>query len=343
MFSLDGARWRVVSLLALLVASGLYLWGHVAAVDDDEELAVLRRDTFIPISMEITQPIPVALKLDAAKVALGRELFNDARLSSDGTIACVSCHRPDLGGADGRVHSIGVHGAEGGINAPTVYNSAFNFVQFWDGRAATLEAQMDGPVNHPKEMGSSWPAIVRRLGQDEHYRAAFAALYRDEVSVAHIKDAIATFERSLYTPNSRFDRYLRGEPNALNEQETRGYQAFQQYGCVTCHQGINLGGNMYERMGLMADYFGDRGHLTEADYGRYNLTHKEADRYYFRVPSLRNVAQTAPYFHDGSAVQLRDAVAVMAKYQLGREIPDQDADAIVAFLGTLSGAPGGQP
>lgn len=344
MRSWNRARLRAIWLLLPLLAGGLYLWWTVAAVDDDEEHTVLRRESFIPTSMEITQPIPADLKFDARKVRLGGELFNDARLSVDGTIACASCHVLSKGGADGLTHSIGVHGAEGAINAPTVLNSAFNFVQFWDGRAATLEAQMDGPVNHPKEMGSSWPAITVKLHDDEHYRRVFAELYPDAITVANIKDAIATFERALLTPNSRFDRYLRGKQDALNEQELRGYNAFQHYGCITCHQGINLGGNMYERMGLMADYFGDRGHLTEADYGRYNLTHQEADRYYFRVPSLRNVAQTAPYFHDGSALQLRDAVAVMAKYQLGRKIPEQDAEAIVAFLHTLTGEyPGSQP
>lgn len=336
MLSFYGTRLRVL-LLLLLAVIALLLWWNVAAVDADEQIAVLRRETFIPISMDITQPIPTHIKFDARKVALGRELFNEKRLSIDDTIACASCHVMSKGGADGMAHSIGVHGAEGAINAPTVLNSAFNFSQFWDGRAATLEAQMDGPVNHPKEMGSSWSAITIKLINDEHYRKAFESIYRDAVTVTNIKDAIASFERTLLTPDSRFDRYLRGDKASLTSYELRGYEAFQNYGCITCHQGINLGGNMYERMGLMADYFGDRGHLTEADYGRYNLTHQEADRYYFRVPGLRNVARTAPYFHDGSTAELGDAVKIMAKYQLGREMPTQDADAVVAFLRSLDG------
>ncbi|MEQ1916659.1 MAG: cytochrome-c peroxidase [Gallionella sp.] len=332
----DGSLQRI-GLLLLLVATGAYLWWNIAMVDDGEEPAALRRDTFIPLSMAVTQPIPKNIQFDTAKVDLGRELFNDVRLSVDDTISCASCHVLSKGGADGMVHSIGVNGGEGGINAPTVLNSAFNFTQFWDGRAANLEDQMDGPVNHPKEMGSSWSKILAKLHDDKHYLEAFSKVYPDGFMVANIKDAIATYERSLITPNSRFDSYLRGDQQAISEQEEIGFKTFQLYGCSTCHQGVNLGGNMYERMGLMDDYFGDRGNITEADYGRYNITHKESDRYYFRVPSLRNVARTAPYFHDGRTARLRDAVEIMAKYQLGREIPRADADAIVAFLHTLDG------
>lgn len=335
--------WRAALLVSLGVA-GLYLWLHVADRDDGEEVAVLRRDSLIPVSMAVTQPIPATLDLDAGKVALGRALFNDKRLSADDSVACANCHILSKGGTDGMVHSIGVNGAVGTINAPTVLNSAFNFVQFWDGRAATLEAQIDGPVNHPKEMASSWPQILAKLHKDRHYQSEFRALYADAMTADNIKDAIATYERSLITPDSRFDAYLRGDHQALDAQEQHGYEAFQQYGCVSCHQGVNLGGNMYERMGLMADYFGDRGNVTAADYGRYNVTHREADRYYFRVPSLRNVARTAPYFHDGNTADLLDAVEIMAKYQLGRDIPRDDAVAIVAFLHTLNGRyEGSQP
>ena len=339
----EGSLQRI-GLLLLLVATGVYLWWNIAMVDEGEKPAALLRDTLIPVSMEVTQPIPKGMQFDAGKVALGRELFDDKRLSVDDTIACASCHVLSRGGADGMTHSIGVHGAEGGINAPTVLNSAFNFTQFWDGRAANLEDQMDGPVNHPKEMGSSWSKILAKLHDDKHYQEVFHKVYPDDLNVNNIKDAIATYERSLSTPDSRFDQYLRGDKQALSKIELHGFETFQLYGCATCHQGVNLGGNMYERMGLMDDYFGDRGHVTDADYGRYNITHKESDRYYFRVPGLRNVARTAPYFHDGSTMELRDAVEIMAKYQLGREIPRADADAIVAFLNTLNGKyEGSQP
>lgn len=295
------------------------------------------------VSLGYTQPLPRELKLDADTVALGRKLFHDARLSADNTISCASCHPLGRGGADGRVHSIGIKGAEGNINAPTVLNSGLNFAQFWDGRAATLEDQIDGPINNPKEMGSNWEQVVDKLKQDSDYRSAFAKLYREGLTPANIKDAIATFERSLVTPNAPFDRYLQGDNSAISEQAKHGYVLFQSYGCITCHQGQNLGGNMYEKMGLMGNYFESRGNLTDADLGRFNVTHQESSRYEFKVPSLRNVALTAPYFHDGSVATLPEAVEVMVKYQLGRTMPQQDRDDIVHFLSSLSGEIEGRP
>lgn len=297
----------------------------------------------VTIDFGTVRPLPQRLDLSLAKVTLGKRLFHDVRLSRDDTIGCASCHDLKTGGVDRRVHSIGVGGSEGGINAPTVFNSGFNVVQFWDGRAATLEEQIDGPVHNPKEMASAWPQIIAKLSADSSYLQQFASLYRDGITSANIKDAIATFERSLITPDSRFDRYLRGESGVLSEQEKQGYTLFQSYGCVACHQGINLGGNMFEKMGLMGDYFADRGNLTDEDLGRFRVNHDEQSKYEFRVPSLRNVARTAPYFHDGSAKTLRDAVQVMAKYQLGRPIPPDDTDAIVSFLETLTGEYNGAP
>ncbi len=296
----------------------------------------------ITVSLGYTQPLPREIKLDADKVLLGRKLFNDPRLSADNSISCASCHPLDKGGADGRVHAIGINGAEGVINTPTVLNSGFNFAQFWDGRAATLEEQIEGPINNPKEMGSNWGQITDKLKQDSDYRSAFSKLYRADVSAENIKDAIATFERSLVTPDSPFDRYLQGDNSAMSEQAQHGYELFQSYGCIACHQGLNLGGNMFEKMGLMGDYFEARGNLTEADQGRFNVTHKEEARYEFKVPGLRNVALTAPYFHDGSVATLPDAVAVMVRYQLGRTMPQQDLDDIVQFLNSLTGELGGQ-
>jgi cytochrome c peroxidase len=247
------------------------------------------------------------------------------------------------GGVDNRARSVGVAGGVGGINTPTVFNSGLNFVQFWDGRAPTLEAQIEGPVNHPLEMASNWEQVTGKLKVDANYPTAFAAIYPEGINATNIKDAIATFERSLITPNSRFDQFLRGATSALNEQEKRGHELFQSYGCASCHQGINLGGNMYEKMGLMGDYFADRGEVTEADKGRFNLTHDMLNLYEFRVPSLRNVALTAPYFHDGHAKTLEEAIAVMTKYQLGRPMPEPDLAAIAAFLRCLTGEYQGKP
>jgi cytochrome c peroxidase len=282
-------------------------------------------------------PLPLHLPLDQRKVNLGHRLFLDPRLSHDNTLSCSSCHGLETGGADRRARSIGIGGAKGDINAPTVFNSGFSFRQFWDGRAATLEEQIDGPVNNPREMGSSWPEVVRKLRADPGYARAFPELYSEGIQAGNIKDAIATFERSLVTTNSRFDKFLRGDQPALTERELAGYQRFKAYGCIACHQGVNVGGNMFQKFGIAADYFTDRGNITKADLGRMNVTGLERDRYRFKVPSLRNVALTPPYFHDGSAATLPDAVNIMARYQLGRSLSPEDRDLIVAFLGTLTG------
>ncbi len=286
---------------------------------------------------EPISPLPQKMNLDPGKVELGRRLFDEKRLSRDNTISCASCHDLARGGVDGLPHSIGINGTEGPINAPTVLNSAFNFRQFWDGRAATLEDQVDGPVQHPGEMGMDWTQVVAKLEQDERYRRDFSALYTGGITREAIKNAIATFERSLVTPDGKFDRYLRGEKNALNQDELEGYQLFKDLGCVSCHQGMNVGGNMYEKLGLIENYFEKRGNIQPVDLGRYNLTKKEEHRYEFRVPSLRNVELTAPYFHDASAKTLEQAVSIMARYQLGIQLPDEKIDRIVSFLKTLTG------
>lgn len=283
-------------------------------------------------------PLPLTISLNTEKVSLGSRLFHETRLSKDNTISCASCHSLSGGGADGKRNSHGIGGALGDINAPTVFNSGLNFRQFWNGRAATLEDQIEGPVQHPKEMGSTWVEVENKLKADDSYVKSFKALYPDGVTRNNVKDAIATFERSLITPNSPFDRYLRGEASAITATEKSGYQRFKALGCVSCHQGANVGGNMYQTMGVMSDYFKERGTpITEADLGRYNVTKIETDKFVFRVPSLRNVELTAPYFHDGSAATLEQAVRTMARYQLGRELPKEDVELLAAFLKTLTG------
>jgi cytochrome c peroxidase len=237
---------------------------------------------------------------------------------------------------DGKARSIGINGAEGDINAPTVFNCGLNFKQFWDGRADTLEEQIDGPTHNPKEMGSTWPQIVEKLAADADLVKVFAASYPAGVTSDTIKDAIATFERSLTTPDSRFDRYLRGDTKALTEDEKKGYGLFKSLGCISCHQGMNAGGNMFQPFGVMADYFANRTE-TKADLGRYNVTGLPQDKHKFRVPGLRNVELTAPYFHDASAKTLEDAVRLMAEYQLGQPIDDEKVRLITAFLKTLTG------
>lgn len=282
-------------------------------------------------------PLPRAHGLDPRKIALGRRLFHDRRLSRDNSVSCASCHDLSGGGDDGRARSRGIDGGVGGINAPTVLNSGYNFVQFWDGRAASLEAQVEGPLHHPKELASNWSQVLAKLGRDESYTAAFQDIYGGSPSAARVKDAIATFERALVTPDSPFDRFLRGDDDALSPAAVAGYEKFQRYGCIACHQGRGVGGNMFAKFGVMADYFAARGDLRKADYGRYNVTGRERDRHVFKVPSLRNVALTPPYMHDGSATTLAEAVNVMAAYQLGLQLPAGDVDEIVAFLESLTG------
>lgn len=281
--------------------------------------------------------LPPAPKLDPKIVALGRRLFHEARLSIDDKVSCASCHDLANGGDDGRARAVGVSGKLGKVNAPTVYNAALNFVQFWDGRAATLEDQVNGPLTNPLEMGSTWDQALEKLRGDPYYSAAFASIYPDGLTAANVRGAIADFERTLVTRGSAFDRWLGGDEAAFSSEAREGYETFKAVGCIACHQGQNVGGNMFQRFGVLGDYFKDRGAVTEADYGRYNVTHDENDRYVFRVPSLRNVEFTAPYFHDASAQTLPAAVQVMARYQLGRKLSPEQVTAIIAFLKSLSG------
>lgn len=285
-------------------------------------------------------PIPLQVDLDARKVALGKRLFSDGQLSKDGTVSCASCHDLNRGGVDGRKVSVGVGGALGAINAPTVLNSGYNFRQFWDGRADTLEAQIDGPVQNPAEMASTWDGVIKKLRADQTYAKAFA-VYPDGITPANVKDAIATFERALFTPDARFDRFLRGQEEALSSEEQAGYDLFVSLGCAECHNGINLGGTSFQRFGRIGmPPFLQPGHtVTKADLGRYGLTKNEGDLYRFKVPTLRNVALTAPYFHDGSATNLHEAIVTMARVQLGTTLSKDDVDLLARFLGTLTGEP----
>ena len=289
---------------------------------------------------EPIRPVPMRADVDLVKAELGRRLFHDTRLSKDNSISCASCHDLSAGGDDGQVVSTGIEGKRGTVNAPTVFNAGFNFKQFWDGRAHTLPDQADGPIQSSLEMGSLWPDVVTKLYQDDEYPRLFEQVYFDRehtISRDTVKEAIAEFVESLTTPNSRFDRWLAGDEEALSAHEKEGYALFKHYGCVSCHQGANVGGNMFQVFGVINDYFKKRGNITEADLGRFNVTGNAADRHAFKVPSLRMAAHTAPYLHDGNAKTLREAVDIMFEFQLGREAPDEDKDAIVAFIKALAG------
>lgn len=275
--------------------------------------------------------------LDSANVALGSRLFRDPRLSGDGRVSCASCHDLQTSGADTAKFSRGARGALGDTNSPTVFNSALNFRQFWDGRAGSLEEQVSGPLLSPKEMVSSWTKVLTVVTADASYVKAFRESYATEPSATNLARSIAEFERSLVNLGAPFDRYLRGEEGKLTPQAMAGYEKFRSYGCVACHQGAGVGGNMYQAVGVVEDYFKLRGGSVASDAGRAAVTGRKEDLHVLKVPGLRNVARTAPYFHDGSAPDLASAVRTMARVQLGRKLSPRDTDEIVSFLESLTG------
>ena len=277
----------------------------------------------------LISPLPQKVEVNAAKAKLGKALFFDVRLSKDGSVSCASCHILNEGGDDNLPVSFGYNGQTGTRNAPTVYNAVYNFRQFWDGRAADLQDQAADPIENPVEMANSFKKLIPKL-EKTPYKKAFEAIYKDGITKNNITDAIAEYEKTLITPNAPFDKYLKGDNNALSKEAKEGYEIFKTKGCVLCHQGINLGGNMYNKFGIYSE-------SNSKDLGRYDVTHKERDKGYFKVPSLRNIARTAPYFHDGSEPSLREAVLTMSEYQLGREITNEEVNKILAFLKSLNG------
>lgn len=282
----------------------------------------------LSFSSEIT-PIPDKTDIYLKKALLGKKLFNDPILSKDNTIACSSCHILSEGGDDNQKVSMGIEGKLGNINSPTVLNSVFNFRQFWDGRAKNLKEQAIGPIENPVEMANSFEILVPKL-KKTIYLKDFNELYSNGITKENIIDAIAEFEKALITPNSDFDRFLKGDDTAITEVQKEGYALFKSKGCISCHHGINVGGNLYSKFGVIID-------IKTNNLGRYNLTQKEKDKYYFKVPTLRNIEKTAPYFHDARTDSLSEAVKIMALYQLGRPINDDEISKIVEFLKSLTG------
>lgn len=324
-------------------------WGS-SLTDTETQMALAwvksQRETFYPNPLadkqwtnEAIRPVQDSVPVDMRKVILGNLLFHDVRLSSDNTVSCSSCHGLNTGGVDNKPFSEGVGGQHGGVNAPTVFNALYNFVQFWDGRAATLADQAAGPPLNPVEMVcKSFDEICDKLKADAAFSKAFTEVYPDGINEANITNAIQEFEKTLLTPNSRFDKYLKGDMAALTTEELAGYDLFKKYNCATCHVGENMGGQSYELMGIKQDYFADRGtELTVEDNGRFKETKNERDRHRFKVPGLRNVALTAPYFHDATQATLEDAVRAMGKYEVGVDLSQQEVKQIVAFLQTLTG------
>lgn len=334
-------RPALVIAFTLLIALSLSL---MIRNSDNSDTAMTAGS--LPVLAEYGQqgviaPLPPVPALPPNKVALGRKLFHDPRLSGDNSISCASCHDLSAAGVDRRQFPVGIRGQNGNINTPTVFNASLNIAQFWDGRAKTLEDQALGPIHNPVEMGSNLREVIGKLNADKEYPHAFRQIYPDGINAANISDAIANFERTLLTHNSRFDRHLLGEKGSVTPDEIEGYQRFVNYGCASCHQGAGVGGNMFQRFGVMDDFFRGR-EITKADLGRFNVTGDEADRHVFKVPSLRNVAATAPYFHDGSAATLEKAIEVMGLFQLGKALSSEDVRLIASFLRSLNGEWEGQ-
>ena len=288
-------------------------------------------------------PIPQHIQLDSQKVTLGSRLFMDKRLSRDGRFACMSCHYFDKGGTDQQRLSPSIDGGTRALNTPSIFNVGLLPIYTWAGKRVGLPDLAEAILKSDKGLGSDWPTILSVLRADPAYVRAFIISYPDGIQPKNVTDALAQFMRSLITPNSRFDRYLTGETGAMSAREQKGYRLFKAYGCASCHQGVNLGGNMVSPFGIFGDYARDRGNPTKADLGRFNVTGLEDDKYVFRVPSLRNVALTAPYLHDGSVQSLEDAVGIMGEYMLGRSLPEQDIHLIADFLRSLNGELNGKP
>ncbi|MCW8851785.1 MAG: c-type cytochrome [Gammaproteobacteria bacterium] len=304
--------FRALVLLCSLQSAGAY-----AEIDEE-------------IRQEPILPIPLVSEADSKKADLGEKLFFDLRLSSNSDLACSSCHQLDAGGDD-NVTSRNI------INTPTIFNVKYNFRQNWDGSVKTLGEQIDLAVRNHNVFKNSWDDIIATLSQDHELNEDFLELYLDGITRENIIDALVEFENTLTTPNSRFDKFLRYENNALSAEEIRGYEVFKKLGCISCHQGINVGGNLYQKFGVFYNYIAERGEIKKTDYGRMNITNRQMDAFVFKVPSLRNIAVTAPYLHDGSAQTLEEAIIIMGRTQLGRTLTTEQTLSIKAFLNTLTG------
>ncbi len=305
----------IISAALILLTGGLAAQGSLAA------------------SQEPIQPIKAAKVTNPALVELGKKLYFDPRLSKSGFISCNSCHNLSMGGTDNIPTSIGDKWQQGPINSPTVLNSSLNLAQFWDGRAADLKEQAGGPIANPGEMAFSHTLAVDVLQSIPGYVADFKKAFgSDKVDIDKVTKAIAAFEETLVTPNSRFDKWLKGDKKALSKNELEGYKLFKDSGCVACHNGPAVGGNSFQKMGLVEPY-----KAATAAEGRSAVTGNDADRFNFKVPTLRNVEMTYPYFHDGAANTLKEAVDIMGRLQLGKKFSDDENAKIVAFLKTLTG------
>jgi cytochrome c peroxidase len=284
----------------------------------------------LAIRNEPITPIPQTIKYNHQKALLGKKLFFDSIFSADKKISCASCHFPSKAGADPRPVSIGVYGKKGGIQSPPVYNAVFNFRQFWNGRAFDLKEQIDGPTHNPVEMSMNNNKIEEILNNNKKYKKLFYKVYqKNYITYNMFADAIAEFEKGLITPNCKFDKWLREEVE-LTKEEYEGYINFKRLGCINCHNGVNIGGNSFQKVGVIHP-------LKKGWEDRYKITKDSFDENVYKVPTLRNITLTAPYFHNGSKDSLSKAVDEMAYYNLGLNLTKKQIKTIVKFLETLTG------
>ncbi len=319
-------RRSLVSLISFITITALVT--HVQAQDTDYQQT---KTLFAPLP---ARALCVTNPLTDEKIALGKKLYSEKRLSLAKDISCNSCHGLSTFGVDNRRASEGDKKQLGGRNSPSVYNAALHFVQFWDGRAKDVEEQALGPIQNPVEMAmpKGGAEVVARLRLDPSYATAFEKAFpaeKEPITFENVGKAIGAFERTLITP-SRFDDYLNGNRTALTPAELKGLQTFKQVSCTACHNGVTIGGQMYQKIGLVKPY-------ETKDLGRYEVTKNEADKYLFKVPSLRNIEKTAPYFHDGSVATLDQAITLMGKHQLGKDLSSQEVQQIATFLKSLTG------
>ena len=282
-------------------------------------------------------PIPLSIEYDRSKAKLGEKLFAETRLSKNDQIACISCHQLTSGGDDNTAMGISMSAEQHIINTPSIFNARYNFRQNWDGSAKTLEQQIDAAVTNQHEFDNNWNDVITSISSDQELLDDFNALYKNGITKENIISSIVEFEKTLITPNSKFDQHLRSKDDVLDEDELEGYRTFKELGCISCHQGVNIGGNLYQKFGVFYNYIAERGDIKKPDYGRINITDRLMDAYVFKVPSLRNVAVTAPYLHDGSAETIEEVIGIMGKTQLGRTLTTDEIQLIKAFLNTLTG------
>jgi cytochrome c peroxidase len=322
-----------VVLLSVLALTGA---GTLPAAPPHTPSASLREP---PVS-----PIPARIEHDPEKASLGEALFHDARLARDGRMSCAYCHHFDKDGADGLALSPRNDGSPGQYNTPTLFNAALNPLQTWTGRHATLEGQTAGAAFNPKHFGREWPELKEVIESLSTYALRFKALYPQGLTQDSFVDALSEYQRTLLTPDSPFDRWLRGASDAISLEAEQGWHLFRRYGCTSCHQGVNLGGNLLASLGLFATVQTLQNRFPrEADQGRITVTGRGQDQWVYRVPPLRNVAVTGPWFHDGSVTTLKEAVELMGRYQLGHELDARDTARLVSFLESLTGIWRGEP